>query len=89
MKVNNYDLITDAQRSLHEEQGLRAKRYFISMLVRTLCFIFAVISSGFFMWFFIALAMVLPYVAVVVANAGRESARGERFYPLNPTKELE
>ena len=46
------------------------------MGVRTTCFLLAVIFSGWPRWFFIAGAVLLPYVAVVVANAGREPSPG-------------
>jgi hypothetical protein len=41
------------------------------MTIRTACFLLAVVSIGhWFMWVFIAASFVLPYIAVVMANAG-------------------
>jgi len=41
--------------------------------VRTLCFILTVILPSPFRWFALIGAVFLPYIAVVVANAGRET----------------
>ena len=63
--------ITTATRSRNEDIAARQKRYLISMGIRTLCFVLAVVSIGhWFMWVFIVGSFVLPYVAVVMANAG-------------------
>ena len=67
-----YD-ITSAQKSLSSDQPGRQRRYFISMMVRTACFILTVILPSPFRWIALAGAIFLPYVAVVVANAGRET----------------
>jgi hypothetical protein len=70
--------ITTAQESLTINQAGRARRYFISMMIRTLCFILTVVLPSPYRWIALFGAVVLPYVAVVVANAGREnSSRGE------------
>ena len=65
--------ITDAQRGLSVEQGGRTRRYLISMGIRTACVIGAIFVPGWPRWVFIAGAVVLPYLAVVIANAGREN----------------
>jgi len=65
--------ITSAPNGLSADQAARQKRYFISMMVRTLCFILTVILPSPFRWFALVGAVFLPYVAVVVANAGRET----------------
>jgi hypothetical protein len=67
-----YD-ITSAQKSLSTDQPGRQRRYFISMMIRTACFILTVILPSPFRWFALAGAVFLPYIAVVVANAGRET----------------
>jgi len=43
------------------------------MMVRTACFILTVILPSPFRWIALAGAVFLPYIAVVVANAGRET----------------
>ena len=65
--------ITDAQRGLSVEQTGRTRRYLISMAIRTACVIAAIFVPGWPRWVLIAGAVVLPYLAVVVANAGREN----------------
>lgn len=45
------------------------RKYLFSMGIRTLCFLLAVVFSGPVRWIFIVFAVILPYVAVVVANA--------------------
>jgi hypothetical protein len=67
-----YD-VTSAPKSLTSDLSGRQKRYFISMMIRTLCFILTVILPSPFRWFALAGAVTLPYIAVVIANAGRET----------------
>lgn len=59
---------------MHDDLGLRMRRYLISMSVRTVCFVLAVVFDGWLRWVFVAFAVFLPYVAVVVANGGRSPA---------------
>lgn len=65
--------ITQARRSLSNEQSGRTKRYLISMAIRTVCVLAAIVVPGWPKWIFIAGAVVLPYLAVVIANAGHEN----------------
>lgn len=65
--------ITEAQRGLSDEQVGRQRRYLASMLVRTACVLGAIVVPGWPRWVLIAAAVVLPYLAVVIANAGREN----------------
>jgi hypothetical protein len=65
--------ITDARQALSDEQVGRQRRYLISMSIRTACVILAILVPGWPRVAFIAGAVVLPYIAVVVANAGREN----------------
>jgi hypothetical protein len=62
--------ISDARESLDDEMHHRMKRYLISMGVRTVCFVLAVVLHGWLRWTMAAAAIVLPYIAVVMANAG-------------------
>ncbi|MCX4999082.1 DUF3099 domain-containing protein [Streptomyces longwoodensis] len=71
--------ITGARQGLQEDVRGRQRRYVISMTVRTLAVILA--AS---LWnverhvalVALVLGAVLPYIAVVIANAGRENAPG-------------
>lgn len=65
--------ITEAQRGLSQEQTGRTRRYLVSMGIRTACVLAAIVVPGWPRWFLLAGAVVLPYVAVVMANAGREN----------------
>ena len=67
-----YD-VTSAPKSLTNDLSGRQRRYFISMMIRTLCFILTVILPSPYRWFALAGAVTLPYIAVVIANAGRET----------------
>ncbi|WP_306328557.1 DUF3099 domain-containing protein [Streptomyces venezuelae] len=69
--------ITGARQGLADDVRGRQRRYVISMTVRTLSVIAAAV-----LWnverhvaiVALALGILLPYIAVVIANAGRESA---------------
>jgi hypothetical protein len=65
--------ITDAQPSLTVDQRARQIRYFYSMMFRTACFIATIFLPNPWRWFTLAGAVVVPYIAVIVANAGRET----------------
>ena len=65
--------ISNVGEPLSIDQSSRARKYFISMMVRTACFILAVILPSPYRWVALFGAVVLPYIAVVVANAGRET----------------
>ena len=65
--------ITTASTSREKDIAARQKRYLWSMSLRSACFVGAVIAalSGVdWLWpFLIAGAIILPYIAVVLANA--------------------
>jgi hypothetical protein len=61
--------ITTASSSRHEDIAVRQRRYVLSMSLRTVCFVGAVIAEGWLRWVLVAGAVLLPYVAVVMANA--------------------
>jgi hypothetical protein len=66
--------VTGARTGLTEDLNARTRRYLISMGIRTVCLVGAVVTSGPLRWVLVAAAVALPYLAVVVANAGRERA---------------
>jgi hypothetical protein len=65
--------ITSAPKSLKSDLAGRQRRYLISMLIRTGCFLLTVWLPSPYRWFALVGAMFLPYIAVVIANAGRET----------------
>lgn len=67
--------ITSAPKSLKSDLAGRQRRYLISMLIRTACFLLTVVLPSPYRWFALAGAALLPYIAVVIANAGRETVQ--------------
>lgn len=68
--------ITGARTGLTEDVRGRQRRYMISMSIRTVSVILTVVLWNVerpLAWVTLALGMVIPYLAVVIANAGRES----------------
>lgn len=61
--------VTTAPMSLAEDTQMRMRRYLITMAVRTACFVLAVVVDSWIRWVFAVGGIVLPYVAVVLANA--------------------
>jgi hypothetical protein len=83
--------ITTAAPNRADDIARRQRRYVISMLIRTACFVGAVVvGPGWFRWVLVAAALFLPYVAVVMANA--VNSRDEGFNLVSgstPHPELE
>ncbi|MBC7592887.1 MAG: DUF3099 domain-containing protein [Kineosporiaceae bacterium] len=78
--------ITSASTSQSEEIGKRQKRYAISMGIRTLCFVLAVVFWSHVLWLavvFIMGALILPYTSVILANSGvqKKGAGPSPFLP--------
>ncbi len=67
--------VSGVRSSLTDDVRVRTRKYAISMAVRTGCFLGAIVAEGPLRWILFAGAIVLPYVAVVVANGGREPGR--------------
>lgn len=61
--------ITSARPSRSSDIRKRQTRYLMSMGIRTICFVLAIVTSGPLRWSLVAGAIFLPYVAVVLANA--------------------
>ena len=64
--------ITTARKGIADDQAMRVRGYVISMTIRIICFLLAVVTTGFLRWTFVAGALLIPYIAVVFANGGRE-----------------
>lgn len=84
--------ITTAAESRRADIAARQKRYLASMAVRTACFLAAIaVGPGWLRWVLVVGAVVLPYVAVVMANAARTKSddfalidNGSRMRQLPP-----
>lgn len=72
--------ITTAAANRADDIQARQKRYLLSMSLRTICFVGAILASlnGVdWLWpILIVAAIVLPYVAVVMANAAASHSDG-------------
>jgi len=68
--------ITGARTGLKEDVAGRQRRYIISMSIRTVSVILTVVLWNVerpLAWATLAIGTLLPYVAVVIANAGRDN----------------
>jgi len=83
--------ITRARTSRSDDVDQRTKRYLFSMGIRAVCFVGAVVAHGPLRWVLLAAALLLPYVAVVVANTARStvSGRGPEEVTLQEAPRLE
>jgi cell division septal protein FtsQ len=59
---------TALEASPDEERRSRLIKYTVAMSVRMVCIVLGVFTQGWLMWVFFALAIFLPYFAVVIAN---------------------
>ncbi|MCW2737191.1 DUF3099 domain-containing protein [Nocardioides sp.] len=81
--------ITTARSSAADDMKSRQRRYALSMTIRLVCFVAAVIvGSGVAMWLLVAGAVFLPLFAVVIANAGDQRNDGFRLPEGPSTHEL-
>ena len=72
--------ITTARTSAADDMRSRQRRYAVSMTIRMVCFFAAVaVGPGVFRWVLVAAAVFLPFVAVVIANAGDQRDDGFRL----------
>lgn len=75
--------VTTARPGHSDDIDARQRRYLLIMAIRIACIPPAIIVEGWLRWAFIVGAVVLPYVAVVVANAARRSEPG-MLVPVDP-----
>ena len=84
--------ITSAATGHSDELGSREKRYAISMGIRSVCFVGAVVIWQYQVWIavvMVVLATFLPYFSVVLANAGvRRKGTGDDVMTPEPYGEL-
>jgi Protein of unknown function (DUF3099) len=96
--------VTGLPASLQDDQAQRMRRYLLSMGIRTACFLLAVVALAVLHWtvvgwVLVTAAVILPYVAVVAANATRSQGSTalppvtpndgapEQFSPRRPDQE--
>jgi hypothetical protein len=67
--------ITDAQESHTDEMHRRMVKYTIAMSIRLACLLLFFFIPGWQRWLFVAGAVFLPWIAVVIANGGSDQSR--------------
>lgn len=79
--------VTSLPQSPRDEADHRVRRYAIMMAIRIVCFaLMALVQPyGWYTWVFGLAAAVLPYIAVVIANAGSDS---EETTVESPAREI-
>ena len=68
--------VTSAASSSTDDQDQRVRRYLTMMGIRVLCFGLVFVTSGWLRWAAVAGAVLIPYFAVIVANAVRPGQAG-------------
>jgi Flp pilus assembly protein TadB len=84
-------LVTTAGRSPQQDRRDRERRYLITMGVRVVAFVVAlVVTKGWIRVVAIAAALVLPWIAVIFANSGptRRPAEQPSLYSRRRPREL-
>lgn len=61
--------VTSIDQSPEDERKARMIKYTVAMTVRVICLILGMVVQGWLMWVMFAGAILLPYFAVVLANA--------------------
>lgn len=74
--------ITDAHEAHTDEMRRRMIKYSVSMGVRMVCLVLVFFTQGWLQWVCIAGAVFLPYFAVMIANAGGDTAQMEHSSAL-------
>jgi|SRR5215207_1446851 Protein of unknown function (DUF3099) len=77
--------VTTARPGHSDDIDARQRRYLLIMAVRIACIPPAIMVDGWPRWAFILGAVVLPYIAVVVANAARRNEPGI-LVPVTPQR---
>lgn len=76
--------ITGAVAPHSDDFDARVKRYLISMAIRSACVVLVIVIDNPIRWVFAVLAVILPGVAVVMANVSGKLVR-RAIPPVTPT----
>jgi hypothetical protein len=68
--------VTSAASSTTDDQAVRVRRYLTMMGIRVALFGLVFVTSGWVRWAAVAGAVLIPYFAVVLANAVRPAQSG-------------
>ncbi|MEV7608791.1 DUF3099 domain-containing protein [Microbacterium sp. NPDC089320] len=76
--------VTSLPQSPKDEADHRVRRYALTMTIRIVCFALMMFVQpyGWYTWVFALAAAVLPYIAVVFANAGSDSTETTAESPV-------
>lgn len=78
--------VTSLGQSPEDERKARMIKYTIAMTVRVICLILGMVVQGWLMWVMFAGAILLPYFAVVIANAqGSGKSQPKAQAPIHET----
>src|ERR1700733_6984059 len=87
-RAEQVHLVTQARRPMSEDIRYRQHRYLIMMGIRTLCFAIAIVLFVAHMRWLILIpavgAIIIPYIAVIFANGGREPDNTRGFLEHRP-----
>ena len=74
---------TSLRRAPHDDAHTRMTKYFIMMSVRVVCFVLMVVITpyGWHTGILAVGAIILPYLAVVVANVGTDASEAKAVAP--------
>lgn len=67
--------ITDAQESHTDEMHRRMVKYTVAMAIRLACLLLFFFIPGWPRWLFVAGAVFLPWIAVIIANGGSDQIK--------------
>jgi len=81
--------ITDAQESHTDEMHRRMVKYTVAMSIRLACLLLFFFIPGWPRWLFVAGAVFLPWIAVIIANGGSDrSEASDALLDQAPLAEL-
>ena len=78
--------VTSVAESRDADRAHRIRQYLFTMSLRTVCFVLAIVTTGWLRWVFAAGAVFLPFFAVVAANAVAPRVAG-RFRVVTPAQD--
>ena len=78
-RTHQASLITNAQRPASADLKSRQVRYGVTMAFRVACFISMIWVPSPFRWFLLGAAVVLPYIAVIIANQADQRGQSGSF----------
>ncbi len=84
---NKTPVVTSLPRSPTDDRNSRMANYYLAMFIRMVCIVLCIIVPGWWVLIPAFGAVVLPYIAVVLANVGNGRTAGTPIRPggLLPT----